>query len=139
MTIDQKLELIIAQNETILRFVTPKIMGGPLVTDGQPKPEPPKKEETSMYPGQYYGTVHDPMKGYAPVTDVIDLFSEKRYDPELGRDVSISGFVGGTLYDWARRDLKAFLAWYKFTNGYPLNLTNLHPEQKSRMGLPQSA
>lgn len=119
-----------------IHAVVMKQMGGGLVTDGWAKPPRPKKAETAENPGKFYGTNDDPLAGYAPVVDVIDLFSDKRYDPELGRDVSISGFVGGTLYEWAKRDLKAFLKWFEMVHeGTPLNLSNLHPEQKFKMGL----
>lgn len=135
MTLDQKLDLLIKQNEMILQFVTPKVMSGSLVGSLQAQPEPPDAAETSANPGKYFLTPFDPMKGYAPVTDVIDLFSEKRYDAELGHDVSISGFVGGTLYEWARRDMKAFLSWYQFTRGHRLNLDGLTTTQKAMIGI----
>lgn len=135
-TIDQRDDRLL-QLVTEIHQVVTKQMGGGLVGNDLPKPPRPTKKETAENPGAYYGTEDDPMAGYAPVPDVIDLFCAKRYDPELGRDVSISGFVGGTLYEWAARDLSAFLAWFQMVHeGTPLNLSKLHPEQRFKMGIP---
>ena len=135
-TIYQRNDLLL-QLVTEIHQVVTKQMGGGLVGNDLPKPPRPTKKETAENPGAYYKTADDPLAGFAPVVDVIDLFSDKRYDVELGRDVSISGFVGGTLYEWATRDLQAFLAWFQMVHeGTPLNLSKLHPEQRFKMGIP---
>lgn len=132
MTDSEKLDLLIEQNKQILAFVTPKIMGGPLVGDQLPKPQPPGKDVTSANPGLFYGTNYDPLTGPAPNITVVLKYETPLKDVD-GYDVH--RFIGGSKYAWAKADLPAFLAWYKDSEGFPLNLNALHPEQRSLMGI----
>lgn len=132
MTVDEKMDLLIEQNKQILAFVTPKIMGGSLVSDEQQKPERPTKAQTSANPSLYYKTPDDPIGGPAPHVNVVLKYETPLKDAD-GYDVH--RFIGGSKYAWAKADLPAFLAWYKDSEGFPLNLNALHPDQRSLMGL----
>lgn len=112
--------------------VATKQMGGGLVGDNAQRPSRPTWAEKSANPGKFYGTNEDPLAGYAPSTDVIDLFAPPEDDGEGGKRRK---FVSGTLYAWAKADPVAFHAWYEFTTKNTLNLAALHPEQRRLMGI----
>lgn len=92
----------------------------------------PAEPEVAANPGKYFNTQWDILNGSITSTQVIELFSPPADDGEGGK---IWKFVSGTLYQWAKADLPGFMRYYEHRYKTPLDLTKLHPDQRSRIGL----
>jgi hypothetical protein len=130
---DQQFNAIMgAINALAKNTVPPAQWNSFLVGSGQSQPAAPTPAETADNPGKYYKTKWDTLEGAVPFA-VVECFDENVATDSEGNVTR--KFVGGTLYQWAKADLPTFLRYYQFRYKNPLNLNNLHPEQRALMGL----
>jgi len=128
MTTEEKL---LAGLGVILKALAPQQWDNFLVATGQSYPKAPTVVETAKNPGKFYGTQWDTLLGVVPLS-VVEVFLPPTEDSEGNK---IYKFTGGPLYAWAKADLESFLRYYEARYRVPLNMLELHPEQRAKMGL----
>lgn len=120
MAIEEKLDLIIAQQQNIIAALGALKWDSGLV-GGEGKPLAPTEPEAASNPGKWAGTKYDPLN-----IDNIHVSVPPLYD---------SNWIGGKFTDWFKQDREAALRYYVGRYKVPLDLSKLAPSQRAALGL----
>lgn len=121
MTIEEKLDIVIAQQQNIIAAIGALKWNSGLVGGGDAKPVAPTEREAASNPGAWAGTQYDPLN-----IDNIHNQVPKVFDSE---------WIGGKFTDWFKADRNAAMAYYQSRYKVPLDLNKLAASQRAALGL----
>lgn len=123
----EQFEILVAKLNAIQKAVAPNVIDNPLVGTGEPKPIAPSVAQVAADPGFYSGSLWDPIDRKKHVNNTLVISRFESMD-------KAGDFVGGTLADWARKDLPAFKRYIE--NDWPgFRWDRLSESQRAFLGI----